>query len=295
VIGFTRRAAHAEVVQQLGVSRSIIGDALNPSSIRAALESTRPEAVIHALTAIPKRGPWRASDLEQTNELRIKGTKHLLDAAIAVGTRRLVVESMTFIYGYGDMGPIWLDEETRPAKSVPKGWLRPSIDALVDMEAQVMESSRRGSIEGIVLRFGGFYGPRAGTELTARLLRHRWLPVVEKSDDSVIPLIHIEDAATATVATLYHGRPGEVYNIVDDEPASFGSVLRHLAATIGAPEPRTVPKWFVQLIAPYAAASWLGTEMRVSNAKAKRELQWKPRFLNYRAGISEFSHRNKGL
>ena len=295
VIGFTRSAAHAEVVQQLGVSRSMMGEALNPSSIRAAVESTRPEAVVHALTAIPKRGPWRASDLEQTNELRIRGTKYLLDATIAVGARRLVVASMIFIYGYGDLGQDWLNEETSPAKSVPRRWLRPSLDALVNVETQVMDANRKGSIEGIVLRFGGFYGPRTGTEITARLLRRRWLPVVKASDDSVIPLIHIEDAAIATVAALCCGRAGEVYNIVDDEPVSFAAAVRHLAATIGAPQPRTVPRWFVRLIAPYAAASWLGTNMRVSNAKAKRELQWKPRFPNYRAGIAEFSRTDELL
>jgi nucleoside-diphosphate-sugar epimerase len=233
--------------------------------------------------------------LEQTNELRIRGTKYLLDATIAVGARRLVVASMIFIYGYGDMSPDWLDEETSPAKSVPKGWLRPSLDALVDMETQVIEASRRGSIEGIVLRFGGFYGPRAGTEITARLLRRRWLPVVKASDDSVIPLIHIEDAAAATVAALYRGRAGEVYNVVGDEPASIAEVVRHLGAAIGAPQPRTVPKWFVRLVAPYAAASWLGTKMRVSNGKAKRELQWEPRFPNYRAGLAEFSRTDELL
>src|SRR5499433_1389671 len=100
--------------------RSIAGDALNPSSIRADLESRHPEAVVHALTAIPKRGPWRASDLEQTNDLRIRGTKHLLDAAIAVGARRLVVESMVFIYGYGDLGTDGLTEETRVGERVPQ-------------------------------------------------------------------------------------------------------------------------------------------------------------------------------
>ena len=295
VIGFTRSTAHAELVQHLGASRSITGDALDPSSIRAALESTRPEAVLHALTAIPRRGPWRASDLKQTNELRTRGTKHLLDATIAVGARRLIVESMVFVYGYGDLGPDWLYEERDAAKRVPKRWLRPSIDALVDMEKQVMDANRKGNIEGIVLRFGGFYGPRAGTEITAQLLRRRWLPVVKDSDDSVVPLIYIEDAATATVAALRHGRGGEVYNVVDDEPASFAEVVRHLAATIGAPQPRTVPSWFVRLVAPYAAASWLGTRVRVSNAKAKQELQWKPRFPNYRAGIAEFSRTDKFL
>ena len=171
VIGFNRSTAHAEVVQQLGASRSISRDALDPSSIRAALGSTRPEAVIHALTAIPKQGPWRVSDLEQTNELRIRGTKYLLDATIAVGALRLV----------------------------------------------------------------------------------------------------------------------------DDEPASFAEVVRRLGAAIGAPQPRTVPKWFVRLVAPYAAASWLGTKMRVSNGKAKRELQWEPRFPNYRAGLAEFSRTDELL
>jgi 2-alkyl-3-oxoalkanoate reductase len=295
VIGFTRSVAHAELVQQLGASRSISGDALNPSSIRAALESTRPEAVVHALTAIPKRGPWCASDLEPTNELRIRGTKHLLDASIAVGVRRVIVESMVFFCGYGDLGQDWLNEETSEAKSVPKGWLRPSIDALVDMETQVMDASRKGGIEGIVLRFGGFYGPRAGIEITLRLLRRRRLPVLKNGDDFVIPLIHIDDAAAAVVAALHAGKPGEVYNIVDDEPVSFSRIVRDLASAIGAPQPRAVPKWFVQMIAPYAAAAWLGTKMRVSNAKAKRGLQWKPRYPNYRSGIAEFSHRAKEL
>jgi nucleoside-diphosphate-sugar epimerase len=146
-----------------------------------------------------------------------------------------------------------------------------------------------------VLRFGGFYGPGAGTEITVRLLRRRWLPVVKDSDDSVIPLIYIEDAATATVAALCRGRAGEVYNIVDDEPASFATVVRYLASVIGVPQPRTVPRWFVRVVAPYAAASWLGTKMRVSNAKVKRELQWEPRFPNYRAGIAEFSRTHKSL
>lgn len=178
---------------------------------------------------------------------------------------------------------------------MPEAWLRSSIDALVDMEKQVIDASRKGRIEGIVLRFGGFYGPGAGTEITTGLLRRRWLSVVKDSDDSVIPLIYIEDAAIATVAALCRGRAGEVYNIVDDEPVSFAAVVRHLAATIGAPQPRTVPRWFVRLVAPYAAVSWLGTRMRVSNAKAERELQWKPCFPNYRAGIAEFSRTDKLL
>lgn len=124
--------------------------------------------------------------------------------------------------------------------------------------------------------------------MAVRLLHRRWLPIVKNSEDSVIPLIHIDDAATATVAVFCRGPAGEVYNVVDDEPTSYGAVVRHLAATMGAPQPRTVPRWFVRLAAPYAAASWLGTRMHVSNVKPKQALQWQPRFPNYRAGIAEF-------
>ena len=127
------------------------------------MQSTKPDAVVHALTAIPRRGPWRVSDLNRTNELRIAGTQHLLDAAIAFGVRRIVVESMVFIYGYGDLGPDRLTEQNSVAQSVPKPWLRPSIDALIDMERQVLDANRQGNIEGFLLRFGGFYGQRAGS------------------------------------------------------------------------------------------------------------------------------------
>lgn len=288
VVGFTRTLAHTGIITKAGAARVIVGDALDATSIRAALETTRPEAVVHALTAIPKRGPWRASDLKRTNALRIKGTRLLLDAAIAVGARRIVVESMVFIYGYGDLGPGWLSEDTSPAKSVPKDWLRPSIDALVNEETQVREATQNFKIEGVVLRFGGFYGPNAGIEIMAELLRRRWLPVVKDAVNSAIPLIHIEDAGAAVISALYHGRGGEVYNIVDDEPAPFAEVIRSLASSIGAPRPRTIPRWLVQLVAPFAAAAWLGTRMHVSNVKAKQELQWRPRFPNYRAGIADF-------
>ncbi len=288
VVGFTRTPAHAEIVTQSGGAQAIIGDALDPFSVRSALEKTKPEAVIHALTAIPKRGPWRASDLKPTNELRRRGTRNVLDAAIAVATRRIVVESMVFIYGYGDLGAGWLNEETCPARSVQQTWLRPSIDALVDEESQVLGATRDGKIQGVVLRFGGFYGPNAGTEIMTRLVRRRWLPVATNAANSAIPLIHIEDAGSAVVAALYRGRSGEVYNIVDDEPARFADVVRYLASTMGAPPPRTVPRWFVQLVTPFAVAAMLDTRLRVSNAKAKQELQWTTRFPNYRAGIAEF-------
>ena len=132
----------------------------------------------------------------------------------------------------------------------------------------------------------GFTRSSVRAELVRKLGASR--VITGDSDSCVIPLIHIEDAAAAVVAALSRGRGGEVYNIVDDEPAAFAPIVRDLALTIGADTPRTLPKWLVRLFAPYAAAAWLGTSMRVSNVKAKQELQWKPRFSNYRVGVAEF-------
>lgn len=125
------------------------------------------------------------------------------------------------------------------------------------MEAEVLDATRKGSVEGIVLRFGGFYGPNAGIEVMATLLRRRWLPVIKRTNNSVIPLIHIEDAAAVVVAALNRGRAGHVYNVVDDEPASCADVARYLASSIAAPQPPTVPMSGLRIIAPYAATTWL--------------------------------------
>jgi 2-alkyl-3-oxoalkanoate reductase len=267
----------------------VIGDALNAEGMVAAVASSAPDAVIHALTAIPRHGPLRASDLRPTNRLRIEGTRNRIGAAIAAQARRVVVESMVFVYGYGDLGPDQLTEDRLPAETAPEKWLLPSIRALADEEEQVLEASRSGRIEGVVLRFGGFYGPGAGIELMTRLLRRCVMPLPKKGCGGEVSWIHIQDAAAATVAALYRGHPGGVYNIADDHPALFGDVVRELARRIAAPPPLSVPKWLVRLFAPFMEAAWIGTTLKVSNSKAKQELQWTPRFASYRDGIAEFA------
>src|SRR5262249_9768621 len=183
-------------------------------------KSFAPDAVIHALTAIPKPGPLRASDLKATNKLRVVGTRYLLEAAIAAGARRFVVESIAFIYGYGDLGSEPLTEDAAPARTAPQPELLPSLRALADEEAQVVEANRAGRIEGIALRFGGFYGPGAGAEIMRSMQKKRLLPVISGAGSRGGPFIHISDAASATVAALYRARPGESYNIADDQPAA---------------------------------------------------------------------------
>jgi nucleoside-diphosphate-sugar epimerase len=287
VDGLTRTAAKAHIINELG-ARPIIANALDPADLRNAVLSSSPDAVVHALTAIPARGPLFPSDMRPTNLLRVEGTRNLLDAAIAAGARRIIAESMVFIYGFGDFGASTMTEDRGHAVIAPKPWLLPSIIALVDEERQILEASRNGDIEGVVLRFGGFYGPRTGFETLAQLLKKRLVPIC-KGRSAAAPWIHIHDAASAIVAALDKGASGDIYNIVDDMPAPFVDVIDNLVRALGAPRPRVVPISLVRLIAPFLAASWLDTTMRVSNLKAKRDLQWTPRFPSYHDGIADFA------
>jgi nucleoside-diphosphate-sugar epimerase len=288
VIGLARTRARAQAVERLG-ARVFAVDALDGAALRTVMMSTRPEIVVHALTAIPLRGPLRTADLQATNRLRTAGTRNLLAAAIATGVKRIVVESMVFIYGFQDLGDVPLTEDALPARHVPKPWLQPAIDALVSEESQVLEATRSGRIEGIVLRFGGFYGLGAGSETMIHLLRRRALPVVNHSASRAVPWIEISDAASAVVTALSHGQSGAVYNIADDEGVPAWELIRHLAQSVGAPRPWAIPAWVMRLTAPFAAAAWLDTTLSVSNAKARRDLAWSPRFPSYREGIAHLA------
>lgn len=286
VTGLSRSRVRTAAIEAMG-ARTVVADALDAPAVRAAVMSARPDVVVHALTAIPVRGPLRAADLEATNALRISGTRHLLAAAIAAGARRFVVESMVFIYGFGDLGDAALTEEAPPAGRVPKPWLQATIDALVSEEAQVFDATRSGRIDGVSIRFGGFYGPGAGMETMIHLLRRRALPVVRCARGRAVPWIHISDAAAAVVAACRLGLAGTAYNIADDEAAPAHHFIQHLAQVVGAPRPWSIPASVMRLIVPFAAAAWLDTTLRVSNAKAKRELGWTPRFPTYRDGIAQ--------
>jgi 2-alkyl-3-oxoalkanoate reductase len=283
VVGLTRSQTKAGFLRDLG-ARATVGDALDASALRAAVVESRPDAVVHALTALPPRGPFRVSELEPTNRVRIQGTANLIAAAVDAGARRLVAESVALVYG--DTGDATATE-TSPG-SVPHGALRPAMDAVRSLEDQVLGASRAGRLEGMVLRFGLFYGPGvASSDFMIRLLRRRMFPLFG-GGRSVASWIHVEDAATATIAALERGRPGEVYNIVDDEPSTLREYVTELARIVRAPRPFSMPAWLARLLGPLPGT--LATaHLRVSNEKAKRELGWKPAYPTYREGLRTFS------
>ena len=266
VTGTTRSEAKAGELRALG-AEPVVVDPLDRAALTAAVVAAEPNVVVHQLTALSGLGMARNFDraFAATNRLRTEGTDHLIAAAHAAGARRLVWQSYAG-WPYAREGGPLKTEDDRLDQSPPAD-VRDTLEAIRHLEAVVTEAG------GIVLRYGGFYGP--GTSIDAdgehaELLRKRQFPV-GGSGDGIWSLVHIDDAAAATVAAIEGGRSG-IYNIVDDDPAPVRDLVPALAAAFGAPPPRHMPGWLVRLLAGPQMYSMMTSIRGASNAKAKREL-----------------------
>jgi nucleoside-diphosphate-sugar epimerase len=284
VSGTTRTKAKFLMLRDLG-AMPVELDALDPDSVARAVAATEPEVIVHELTALSGELDMRHFDRDfaQTNRLRAEGTDNLLAAGRALGIKRFVAQSFAGWPTARVGGPVTTEDD--PLDPTPAESMRQSHDAIRHLEEAVTGAAWT---EGIVLRYGGFYGP--GTSMGrdgqfVDLIRKRKFPVVGDGG-GVWSFIHIEDAADATLAAIERGSRG-VYNIVDDEPAPVAEWLPAAATAIGARPPRHVPRWAGRLLAGEAATVMM-TEMRgASNEKAKRELGWRPRHATWRQGFEE--------
>jgi 2-alkyl-3-oxoalkanoate reductase len=280
VTGITRKPERAEALRAEGAD-AVVADVLDAEEVRRAVEAAHPEVIVNQVTDIPPKIDPRGR-IGETSRLRVEGTRNLIEAAVPGGARRIVVQSVAFLYAPEGDGV--KDEEARTWTDAP-GEFGNSVAAALEMEDMVV---RAPDVEGVVLRYGYFYGP--GTHFAAdggaaEEVRRRRFPVVGRGT-GLFSMIHIEDAATATALAVEHGRPG-VYNVVDDEPAEMRELVPAYAEAIGAKPPRRVPKLLARMVAGKLAAQ-TGTEGRgASNVKAKRELGWVPRYASWRDGFRE--------
>jgi nucleoside-diphosphate-sugar epimerase len=229
-----------------------------------------------------------------TNRLRTEGTDHLLSAGQAVGVRRFVAQSNFALYERTG-GPVKSEED--PLDPAPPGKLGEGLAALRHLEQAVLDAEWT---EGIVLRYGGFYGP--GTNMgpggeISEMIRKRRFPLIGDGG-GVWSFIHIADAAAATMTAVEQGSRG-VYNIVDDDPARVAEWLPAVAQTLGAKKPRRVPRFVVRLFAGAAGVVMMTDARGASNAKAKRELDWHPAYPSWRQGFAaapeESTHERSSL
>jgi nucleoside-diphosphate-sugar epimerase len=281
VTGTTRTPAKVSRLRDQGAAAMLV-DALDRAALKDAVAGAAPEVVVHELTAIPSSPNLRRFDDEfaPTNRLRTEGTDGLIAAAEAVGVRRIVAQSYAS-WPYERRGGA-VKSEDEPFDDDPPSGMRHTLAALRYLESAVLGSG----LEAVVLRYGAFYGPGsslgAGSPLL-ELARKRRFPIVG-SGSGIWSFVHVDDVAEATALAVEGADPG-VYNVTDDEPAPVREWLPALAETIGAPPPRTIPVWLARPMIGDAGVTMM-TEIRgASNAKARRELEWTPRFATWRDGF----------
>ena len=282
VTGMTRRE---EAAREIRAARAdaVVCDAFDPGGLNAALAAARPEVVVDQLTALPDRFDFRDRDLyTATNRVRTEGTRNLVAAAEAAGAKRFVSQSIAFLYA-----PVggWVKDEDAPVMMGGEPPFGEGIRATLEHERVVLDAE---GMDGLILRYGFFYGPK-GTYTTegywAEEFRKRRFPIVGGGSGHT-SFIQIDDAAGATVAAVERGAPG-IYNVVDDDPAPGREWIPAYAEAVGAKRPFRVPKWVASLIAGKAVVGMATVARGASNAKAKRELGWQPRYPSWRQGFRE--------
>jgi nucleoside-diphosphate-sugar epimerase len=279
VTGMTRREQAAALIRDAGASAAVC-DVFDQDALDEAVTAAAPEVVIHQLTALPARLDPRERGLyEANNRIRTEGTRNLVAAAAAAGARRLIAQSIAFVYAPVG-GPVKSEED--PVMRGVGGEFGTALDATFELERQVLEA------EGLVLRYGFFYGPGssyASDGHQASEVRRRRFPIVGNGG-GVFSFIQIEDAAAATVLACERGASG-VYNVCDSEPAPLREWLPVYAEALGAKRPWRAPKLLARLVAGADAVAMATTLRGASNGKAMRELGWEPRYPSWRRGFAE--------
>jgi nucleoside-diphosphate-sugar epimerase len=282
VFGSITRAEKIPGLRALG-AEALVMDGLDAASVGDAVARTMPDVIVHQMTALAGNDDLKHFDdtFAVTNELRTIGTGNLLAAAEAVGVRRFVAQSFTGWPNAREGGAV--KTEADPLDSDPPRNQARTLAAIRRLEVSVLNAT----LEGIVLRYGSLYGPGASEELV-ELVRRRKLPIVG-GGGGVWSWIHIDDAASATVAAVERGKRGR-FNVVDDEPAPVSDWLPYLAECAGAKPPRRVPIWLARLAIGEVGVSLMTQIRGSSNEKAKRELGWEPRWTwheGFRDGLTE--------
>jgi len=265
------------LLERLGAS-AVVMDGLDATSVGEAVASARPDAIAHEMTAIGSKSDLKHMDrwFATTNRLRTEGTDHLLAAAEATGVSNFVAQSYAGWNGIREGG--WVKTEEDPLDQWAGTVAHPVMAAVGHLEGAVIKAG------GAVLRFGWLYGPGATDGLVGPV-RKRQFPVIGDGG-GYTSWLHLDDAASATVLALEQQATG-VFNIVDDEPAPAGEWLPYLAECAGAKPPMRVPAWLARLLAGEVAVGLMTQGRGFSNAKAKRELGWQPRYDSWRQGFKE--------
>jgi nucleoside-diphosphate-sugar epimerase len=280
VTGMTRREERRAAIEAAGAT-GVVCDCFDAERLTASVTEARPEVVVHELTALPAKLDVRAKGVyDANNRIRTEGTRNLVAAAQTAGARRMVAQSICFTYAPVG-GPVKSEED--PVMEGAPGEYGRAVAATMELERRVLGAE---GIEGLVLRYGFFYGPGssyAADGHQASEVRRRRFPIVGRGE-GVFSFIHVDDAAAATVAACERGEPG-VYNVCDDDPAPLRDWLPVYARAVGAKRPLRVPKLIARILGGQGAVALATTLRGASNEKAKHALGWELRHPSWRQGF----------
>jgi 2-alkyl-3-oxoalkanoate reductase len=276
VTATTRTPGKVAQLREAGAEPVVI-DGLDREAVIAAVRAAAPEVIVHEMTALADMRSLRQPDQQfaVTNELRTRGTDNLLTAAAQVGTRRVIAQSNVNVNERSG-GPVKTEEDPVDSRPVPSA--AQAMAAIKHVEKTVPLVAP----EGIVLRYGSFYGPGA-SDFLLDVVRKRQMPVIG-GGTGIWSFIEITDAAAATLAAVDRGAPG-VYNVVDSDPAPVAEWLPYLAKVAGAKPPLRVPAWLGRLLAGEFVVALMTSARGSSNEKARKELGWEPRYASWREGF----------
>jgi 2-alkyl-3-oxoalkanoate reductase len=281
VTGTTTRPDATEPIRAAGAEPALC-DCLDPVAVEDAVIAANPDVIVSQLTRLPEKYNLRTIDYEPTTRLKIEGGRNLVSAGRKVGARRFLLQSVAWVYE--PEGGSVKNEDAPPMRDAP-GRFRAGLEGTLTSEREALDA---GGMDGLVLRYGQFYGPdtyydRGGS--IAGQVERRLFPVIGRGG-GVFSFIHVDDAADATVAAVERGASG-IYNVVDDDPAPLRDWLPAYAAALGAKPPLRVPLFIARIVAGPLVPMFAEELRGASNAKAKRELGWTPAHPSWRQGFAE--------
>jgi nucleoside-diphosphate-sugar epimerase len=272
VVGTTRDERRAAALRERG-AEAVVLDAFDAAAVRAAVLAAAPEVVVHQLTALPADADPKAmrAAIALTARLRRETVPTFVAAAREAGARRVIAQSVSFVTR-PDGRPI--HDEDAPLMLEP-AWTRENGEAIAALEAAVTGA---GGLEGVVLRYGFYYGPgtwyhRDGT--IAAMVRKRRYPIIGHGHGRS-SFVHVDDAVDATARALTAGAPG-IYNITSDEAPEQRTWLPEVARLLDARPPRRVPAWLARRLAGPAVVHYATTLPGNANDRARAALGWQPR------------------
>jgi len=277
VTATTRAPGKVAQLREAG-AEPVVVDGLDREAVIAAVRAAAPDVIVHQMTALADMRSLRKFDqvFAGTNELRTRGTDNLLAAAAETGTRRVVAQSYTGWPNERSGGPVKTEADPLDPRPFPSS-VR-SMAAIRHVEETVPASVP----EGIVLRYGSFYGPGA-SDILLDMVRKRQVPVIG-GGTGIWSFAEVTDAAAATIAAVDRGSRG-IYNIVDSDPAPVAEWLPYLAEVLGARPPLRVPAWLGRLLAGEVVVAQMTSMRGSSNEKARKGLGWEPRYASWREGF----------